>query len=106
MGFYFVCACVHSRVYTCTCAVVLSAGTSCWQNNLGSTQWTGASTPPWLMDRGQGGRGLSCPPKDDFIWDGGVLPKVALPGENSDSWSRFMIALYRNVVRQNCVYVY
>lgn len=31
---------------------------------------------------------------------GGVLPQAALPAKDSDSWPRFMIALYRNVVRQ------
>lgn len=90
--FYFVCACVHSCMYTwlCMCALVLSAGTGCWQNNLGSTQWTGASTPPWLMDRGQGGRGLSCPPKDDFIWDRGSAAKGCFNGREF----RFLVKIH------------
>lgn len=29
-----------------------------------------------------------------------MLPQAALPSQDSDSWPRFMIALYRNVVRQ------
>lgn len=45
---------------------------------------------------------LPCPPMDDFT--GGMLPHVALPVE--DSWPRFTVALYRNVVRQeNSAYI-
>lgn len=39
---------------------------------------------------------LSCPPMNNFT--GGMLPHIALP--DSYSWPRFMIVLYRNVVRQ------
>lgn len=68
--------------------------------DLGSTQWTGVSTPSWLMDGGQGGVHRSCPPRDDFIGDRRSAATGCLPAQDSDSWPRFTITLYRNVVRQ------
>lgn len=53
-----------------------------------------------MTDGGQGGAGFSYPPREDFIGDGGVLPQAELPAQDSDSWLRFMIVLYRNVARQ------
>lgn len=59
-----------------------------------------------LADGWRSGRraGLPCPPRDDFIGDrrsaGEGSTSAGRRRTRSDSWSRFMIGLCRNVVRQ------